>query len=50
MDCGAGVPIDSRVLEAVKPYFIQTFGNPSSVHSMGQEAKKAVEESRGGQI
>jgi cysteine desulfurase len=46
MDCGAGVPIDSRVLEAMKPYFIQTFGNPSSVHSMGQEAKKAVEEAR----
>jgi len=46
MDCGAGVPIDPRVLEAMKPYFTEAFGNPSSVHSLGQEAKKAVEEAR----
>jgi cysteine desulfurase len=46
MDCGAGVPIDSRVLEVMKPYFTEAFGNPSSVHSIGQEAKKAVEEAR----
>jgi len=46
MDCGAGVPVDSRVLEAMKPYFTEAFGNPSSVHSRGQEVKKAVEEAR----
>jgi len=46
MDYGAGTPIDPRVLEAVKPYFTDRFGNPSSVHSLGQEAKRAVEESR----
>jgi cysteine desulfurase len=46
MDYGAGVPVDSRVLEAMKPYFTEAFGNPSSVHSLGQEAKKAVEEVR----
>jgi len=46
MDYGAGVPVDSRVLEAMEPYFTEAFGNPSSVHSLGQEAKKAVEESR----
>jgi len=46
LDCGAGVPIDPRVLEAMKPYFTEAFGNPSSVHSFGQEAKKAVEEAR----
>ncbi len=46
MDYGAGAPIDSRVLEAMKPYFTEAFGNPSSVHSLGQEAKKAVEEAR----
>jgi cysteine desulfurase len=46
MDYGAGAPIDSRVLEAMKPYFTEAFGNPSSVHSLGQEAKKAVEEVR----
>jgi len=46
MDYGAGIPVDPRVLEAMKPYFTENFGNPSSVHSMGQEAKKAIEESR----
>ena len=46
MDCAAGVPVDSRVLEAMKPYFTEAYGNPSSVHSLGQEAKKAVEEAR----
>jgi len=46
MDYGAGTPVDPRVLEAMKPYFTDSFGNPSSVHSMGQEAKKAIEESR----
>jgi len=46
LDCGAGVPIDPRVLEAMKPYFTEAFGNPSSVHSFGQEAKKTVEEAR----
>jgi len=46
MDCGAGVPVDSRVLEDMKPYFTEAFGNPSSVHSLGQEAKKTVEEAR----
>jgi cysteine desulfurase len=46
MDFGAGMPIDSRVLEVMKPYFTEAFGNPSSVHSLGQEAKRAVEEAR----
>jgi len=46
MDYGAGTPVDPRVLEAMKPYFTRSFGNPSSVHSMGQEVKKAIEESR----
>ena len=46
LDCAAGVSVDSRVLEAMKPYFTEAFGNPSSVHSLGQEAKEAVEEAR----
>ncbi|MDH5449678.1 MAG: cysteine desulfurase NifS [Candidatus Bathyarchaeota archaeon] len=46
MDYGAGAPVDPRILETMKPYFTKAFGNPSSVHSMGQEAKKAVEKSR----
>lgn len=46
MDCAAGMPVDSQVLEAMKPYFSESFGNPSSVYSFGQEAKKAMEEAR----
>jgi len=46
MDYGAGTLVDPRVLEAMKPYFTEVFGNPSSVHSLGQEAKRAMEESR----
>lgn len=46
MDCAAGVPVDTRVLEVMKPYFTEAFGNPSSVHSLGQEAKRAIEEAR----
>jgi cysteine desulfurase len=46
MDYGAGTPVDPRVLEAMNPYFTGAFGNPSSVYSMGQEAKKAMDEAR----
>ncbi|MDI6778848.1 MAG: aminotransferase class V-fold PLP-dependent enzyme [Bacteroidota bacterium] len=30
----------------MKPYFLEKFGNPSSIHRFGQEAKAAIEESR----
>jgi len=46
LDYGAGTPVDPRVLKAMEPYFTRSFGNPSSVHSMGQESKKAAEEAR----
>jgi cysteine desulfurase len=42
----AGVPVDSRVLDAMMPYFREYFGNPSSVHSAGQQAAKAIENAR----
>ncbi|MGA9533002.1 MAG: cysteine desulfurase family protein [Anaerolineales bacterium] len=46
LDYAATTPLDSRVLEAMTPYFSQVFGNPSSVHRYGQRAEAAVEASR----
>ena len=46
MDYGAGMPVDSRVFEAMKPYWLEKYGNPSSAHSFGAAAKNAVMESR----
>jgi cysteine desulfurase len=38
--------VDPTVVEAMKPYFSDSFGNASSIHSLGQEAKQAMERSR----
>ena len=45
-DYAATTPVDSRVLDAMLPYFSETFGNPSSVHRYGQRAEAAVETAR----
>src|SRR5665648_435432 len=42
----ATTPVDSRVIEAMLPYFDNIFGNPSSPHSVGQEAHMALAEAR----
>lgn len=42
----ATTPVAEEVLEAMLPYFREKFGNPTSLHSFGQEAKKAVEKAR----
>ena len=46
MDHAGTTPLDSKVLEAMIPYFSQHFGNPSSLHSVGQEARYALDEAR----
>lgn len=46
LDYAATTPVDERVLEAMLPFFRNTFGNPSSVHSFGQRAEAALEEAR----
>jgi len=46
MDYQAGAPTDPRVLEAMMPYFTETFGNPSSPHQFGQETKMALDHAR----
>ncbi len=45
-DFAATTPMRKEVLEAMKPYFQKKFGNPSSLHFFGQEALKAIDESR----
>jgi cysteine desulfurase len=46
MDHGAGMPLDPRILEAMRPYFLNDYGNPSSSHSYGNSAKEALAASR----
>jgi cysteine desulfurase len=46
LDYAATTPIDPRVLKAIEPYFSKEFGNSMSLHSFGQEAKLALENSR----
>lgn len=47
LDYAATTPTHPEVVKAMLPYFADAFGNPSSIHSYGQEAKGAVEEARG---
>ncbi|MDO8504258.1 MAG: cysteine desulfurase family protein [Candidatus Liptonbacteria bacterium] len=46
-DYAASTPVDSRVLKAMLPYFLEKFGNPGSLHSFGQEAMAGVDSARG---
>jgi cysteine desulfurase len=46
MDHAAGKPVDQRVLEAMNPFFIERYGNPSSLHTWGNDARKAMEDAR----
>ena len=46
LDYAATTPVDPRVVKAMLPYFSEKFGNTMSLHSFGQEAKQALEESR----
>ncbi len=46
MDHAATTPVRPEVLEAMLPYLRESFGNPSSMYALAQEARKAVDESR----
>lgn len=46
LDYAATTPVHPRVLEAMLPYFRETFGNPSSIHRFGQKAESALEMAR----
>lgn len=46
LDYAATTPVDPRVFEAMEPFLRGRFGNPSSIHSFGQDALDAVETAR----
>jgi len=45
-DYAATAPTDPRVIKAMQPYYFKIFGNPSSLHSHGQLARKGMEDAR----
>ncbi len=46
LDHASSMPVDSRVFDFAQPYLMKSHGNPSSLHSVGLEARRAVEEAR----
>ncbi|MFB6271283.1 MAG: cysteine desulfurase family protein, partial [Salinibacter sp.] len=46
LDHAATTPLDPEVLDVMKPYLLEQYGNASSVHQMGREARVAMEEAR----
>lgn len=46
LDHAATTPTDPQVVEAMLPYFTERFGNPSTLYSLGREAKQAMEIAR----
>jgi cysteine desulfurase len=46
LDNSATTPIDREVVEAMMPYYTEKFGNASSIHFFGQEARSAVDRAR----
>ena len=45
-DNAATTPLDARVLDAMMPYMIEKFGNPSSIYCYGRETRMAIESAR----
>jgi cysteine desulfurase len=46
LDNAATTPLDLEVFEAMKPFLLEDFGNPSSTHSHGRKVRAAIESSR----
>jgi cysteine desulfurase len=46
LDHAATTAVDPRVVEAMLPYFTDQYGNASSIHSLGREARRAIDEAR----
>ena len=45
-DNAATTAMSQTAIDAMLPYFNKVYGNPSSLHSVGQEAKEALDEAR----
>lgn len=46
LDYSSGMPVDPEVFDAMKPFFAEKYGNPSSLHYLGAEVRKALEDAR----
>jgi len=46
LDYSATTPVKPEVLEAMMPYFTESFGNPSSLYTVGQRSKDAISKAR----
>src|ERR1700753_665437 len=46
MDANATTPLLPEVMEAMRPYFMDDFGNASSIHQHGQRARAGVDQAR----
>jgi cysteine desulfurase len=46
LDNAATTPLDPAVFEAMTPYLLENFGNPSSIHSHGRVVRAAIEKAR----
>ena len=46
MDHSATSPVDREVLNAMEPYFVKSYGNASTLYSLGRDARRAMESSR----
>jgi len=46
MDYAAGCPVDARVVKAMEPYLLSSVGNPLSIHTLGLEARRVLDQAR----
>ncbi len=46
LDNAATTPVDPRVFEAMRPYWLDDWGNPSSVYAVGRRARRALDDAR----
>ena len=46
LDHSATSPVDPEVFKAMEPYFVNSYGNASTMYSLGREARKVMEENR----
>ncbi len=47
LDHSATTPVRPEVVDAMLPFLRESFGNPNSAYSLGQKARRAVEQARG---
>ena len=46
LDNAATTPLDPEVFEAMRPFMLKDFGNPSSIHAHGRRVRAAIESAR----